>query len=281
MGWQSRAKKAEKEEIERELTKEEKLKIKAERKAKLISIRQEIKKPIDNIDDRVIKSNSNVLFLFFRPALFLIFGISIMLIKKDYSFSANQKLWPIVFTVVNFLTIILLIPLMRMQRISFKNVFKYKERKFKLWQYILIILGLLLSFFIGNTIAEFITYGTFMRKTDLLIQSQYRVLDYFLLIILPLTTVIAEDLFYFGYILNTVKDKFSNYVMIAIFAIIQHGFFPFSFDLAFFGYRLLASSILFGLYTFIYKKTKNLIPIVISHVILNLITMISILLIKA
>ena len=99
------------------------------------------------------------------------------------------------------------------------------------------------------------------------------------LILLPLTTIIAEDVFFFGYILNTAKDKFSSYIMIAVLTIVQHGFFPFSFDLVFVGYRILSLAILFGLYTFIYKKTKNLWPIIVSHVILNLFTMISIVLI--
>lgn len=279
MGWQARAKEEKKKEVERVLTKEEKLQIKEERKARKISIKKEIKKPIENINERVFKSNMNLLFLLFRPLLFITAGLTIMMIKKDYSFATNQKLWPIVFFIINILTIILLCPLMRLQRISFRNLFKYKERKFKWWQFILIVLGLLLSFVIGSIIAEFIAYGTFMEKSSLLIQSKYKIVDYFLLILLPLTTIIAEDLFFFGYILNTAKDKFSSYIMIAVLTIAQHGFFPFSFDLVFVGYRILSLAILFGLYTFIYKKTKNLWPIIVSHVILNLFTMVSIVLI--
>lgn len=278
MGWQSRAKEEKRKEIERVLTKEEKEEIKKARQAKKISIKAEIHKSIDDIDERVIKSNTNLLFLIFRPILFISAGLIVMMIKKNYSFSANQNLWPIIFFIINILTILLLYPLMRMQRISFKNLLKYKEKKFKWWQYILIVLGLLLSFVIGSILAELIAYGTFMEKSSLLIQSKYKIVDYFLLILLPLTTILAEDFFYFGYILNTVKNKFSNYIMIAIFAILQHGFFPFTFDLVFVGYRVLSSVILFALYTYIYKKTKNLWPIIISHVILNLFTMISIVL---
>lgn len=278
MGWQSRVKAEEKEEIERILTKEEKQQIKEEKRLKKQSLKAEIKKPIENINDRVLKSDMNLLFLLFRPALFISFGLVIMMLKKNYSFSANQQLWPIVFFLVNLLTIALLYPLMRIQRISFKNLLKYKEKKFKIWQYTLIVLGLLFSFIIGSILAEFMAYGTFMEKSTLLIQSKYKVVEYVLLILLPLSTILAEDFFYFGYILNTVKDKFSNYIKIAVIAIVQHGFFPFSFDLVFVGYRILSSAILFGLYTFIYKKTKNLWPIIISHVILNLITMISIVL---
>ena len=278
MGWQERIKEEKKQEVEKIITKEEKLQLKEEKKIKKLAIKEEINEPIKNIDDRVFKSNMNLLFLIFRLVLFIIAGLLIMIIKKDYSFSANQSLWPIVFFIINILTIILLTVLMRMQRISYKNILKYKEREFKWWQFILIVLGLLLSFVVGNIIAELIAYGTFMEKTSLLTQSYNKILDYFLLILLPLTTILAEDIFFFGYILNTVKDKSSNYILIAALTAVQHGFFPFSFDLVFIGYRILSSFILFGLYTYLYKKTKNLCPIIVSHVILNLITMISIVL---
>lgn len=278
MGWQERVKKQKKEEIDKVITKEEKLQLKEEKKIKKLAVKKEINEPIKKIDERVYKSNINLLFLIFRPILFIIAGLLIMMIKKDYSFVANQNLWPLVFLIINILTIILLTILMRMQRISYKNILKYSEKKFKWWQFILIILGLLLSFVIGSSIAEFIAYGTFMEKASLLTQSYNKILDYFLLILLPLTTILAEDMFFFGYILNTVKDKHFNYILIAILTTVQHGFFPFSFDLVFIGYRILSSFILFGAYTFLYKKTKNLWPIIVSHVILNFVTMIAIVL---
>lgn len=278
MGWQERVKQEKKKEIDKVITNEEKLQLKEEKKNKKLAIKEEINEPIKNIDDRVYKSNMNLLFLIFRPVLFITAGLLVMIIKKDYSFSANQSLWPIIFFIINILTIILLTVLMRMQRISYKNILKYKEKSFKWWQFILIVLGMLLSFVVGSAAAEFIAYGTFMEKTSLLTQSYNKILDYFLLILLPLTTILAEDIFFFGYLLNTVKDKYSNYFLIAMLTAVQHGFFPFSFDLVFIGYRILSSFILFGLYTYIYKKTKNLWPIIVSHVILNLITMISIIL---
>lgn len=279
MGWQSRKKQEREKELNRVLTKEEKEEIKRKYILKKEVIRKEIKEPIKNIDDRVSKSNVNLLFLLFRPVLFIAVGLLVMIITQSYEFSANKKIWPMVFVGINILTILLMIPLMRMQRLSFKNVFKYKEKSFKWWQYILIVVGLLLSFVVFSIISELIAYGTFLEKTTMLIQSQFKIADYFLLILLPLTTILAEDFFFYGYVSNTVKDNYSNFAIITIFAIAQHALFPFSLDLLFMGYRMLSMIMLWTLFTLLYRKTKNLIPIVIAHTILNLITMISIVMI--
>ncbi len=279
MGWQARVKEKKRKEIDRVLTKEEKLEIKRKNKELKESIKKEINEPIENIDERVGKSNINLLFLSFRPILFAAIGLFFMLIKKNYEFEANANIWPIIFFVVNVLTILLLIPLMRLQRISFKNVLKYKEKKFKWWQHILIILSIFAAFVIGSVIAELIAYGTIGDKTNMLLQSKFKIVDYFLLILLPLSTILAEDFFFYGYISNTVKNNIRNYILITIIAIVQHALFPFSFDLVFMGYRILSALIMFSLYTLIYRKTKNFIPIIVSHTILNLITMISIVLI--
>lgn len=276
MGWQSRKRVEKEKELERVLTKEEKQELKKEHLKRKKEIKEEINRPIENIEQRIEKSNINLLFISFRPILFITIGLFVMLLKQDYTFNANKKLWPISFFVVNILTIFLLIPLMRMQRISIKNVFKYKEKSFKWWQYVLIVIGFLFISVIGTVLSELIIYGTFMEKTKLMIVSYSKILDYFLLILLPLSTILAEDFFFFGYLSNTVKNNPTNYALICIFAIVQHAFFPFSFDLVFMGYRILSTLLLFIAYILFYKKTKNLIPIIISHTIFNLITMISI-----
>ena len=86
MGWQSRAKEEKRKEIERVLTKEEKEEIKKARQAKKISIKAEIHKSIDDIDERVIKSNTNLLFLIFRPILFISAGLIFFCKSKSMAY---------------------------------------------------------------------------------------------------------------------------------------------------------------------------------------------------
>lgn len=276
MGWQKRAKERKLEEINAIPSKEEKEKRKKEAREYREKVKKEKKAEIKNIDEKVEKSNINLLFLSFRPILFTAIGMAIMQRAGDYTSVPNQNLWPIVFFAVNILTILLLIPLMHMQRLSFKNLFKYREKKYKWWKCILFILGLIGASVIGNILAELIMYGTIGKEASAMLQSKFKIADYFLLILLPLSTIFAEDVFYFGYISNTVKKDIVNYTIIAAIAILQHALFPFTFDLKFMGYRVLSTLPLFILYTVFYRKTKNLGPIVISHVILNLVTMIGI-----
>lgn len=278
MGWQSRKREEKEKEFNKEITKEEKEKRKKGYLRRKKQIKEEIKRPIDNIDKRIEKSNINLTFLSFRPILFISIGLLIMLIKKDYTFSANINLWSITFFIVNILTIFLMLPLMYIQRLSFKNIFKYREKEFKWWQYILIVISFLLASILGNIFAEYVIYGTFMEKIEILTKSYSKIFDYFLLILLPLSTILAEDFFFFGYLSNTVKNNKINHILITIIAIIQHALFPFSFDIVFMVYRIISMILLFSLYMIFYRKTKNLIPIVISHTILNLITMIGIIL---
>ena len=276
MGWQKRAKERKLEEINAIPFKEEKEKRKKEAREYREKVKKEKKAEIKNIDEKVEKANINLLFLSFRPILFAAIGMAIMQRAGDYTSGPNQNLWPIVFFAVNILTIFLLIPLMHMQRLSFKNLFKYREKKYKWWKCILFILGLIGASVIGNVLAELIMYGTIGKEASAMLQSKFKIVDYFLLILLPLSTIFAEDVFYFGYISNTVKKDIVNYTIIAAIAILQHALFPFTFDLKFMGYRVLSTLPLFILYTVFYRKTKNLGPIVISHLILNLVTMIGI-----
>ena len=279
MGWEQRIKnKKENEDIEITYKEKEIKEIKEKKLKERMNRRNEKKEEIKNIDKKLYKSNINLLFLIYRPALFAIIGMLTMKVKENYDLTANLNIWPIVFFTVNIFTILLLLPIMHIQRINFRNLLKYYEKKFKWWQYILIVLLVFSVFILGSVIAEYAVYNSINEKTSLLFNVDYKLINYFLVILLPLSTIFAEDIFYFGYISNAVKNKLYNYILITIVAILQHSLFPFSFSIEFMAYRGISMVFLFTIYMIIYRKTKNLRPIILTHTVLNLITMLSIIL---
>jgi len=97
--------------------------------------------------------------------------------------------------------------------------------------------------------------------------------------VLPITTTLAEDGLYLG-ILNQTGSKFVL-ITSAFFYALQHSFIPLLPDPSFRAYRFLSFLPLTVIMCVWYSKTKNPLPFMVGHFIINLATIAQIVLVSA
>jgi len=101
------------------------------------------------------------------------------------------------------------------------------------------------------------------------------------LLLLPLTVSIAEDGLYLGCGVNGIKNKYASVIVPTFFYALQHCFIPMLPDGKYIVYRFISflpAALLLCLY---YKKTKNPIPVMIGHAMLDMGTAVTILITSA
>lgn len=229
---------------------------------------------IDNIDTRISKSNINLLLLLIRPILFIYLGIILMAITSSVSEIVLAPFWTYSVFIVNLITIIILLVVLYIQKIGLRSLVKYREKKFKPWQHALIILGFIALFLITSLAFEKAIFNTIGEINKPLTLSLSKIGTILMAFCLPITTIFAEDIFFFAYISNSVENTKANMFFIALMIIAQHMFFPLVLHVDFMAYRFLSMVFLFIAYLIFYRKTKNILPIIISHTLINLSTIV-------
>ncbi len=96
------------------------------------------------------------------------------------------------------------------------------------------------------------------------------------ILILPLTTTLAEDGLYLGYSINRINNKWLAIILPAFFYALQHSFIPLIFDFRYIVYRFLSFLPLTIIFCIWYYKKRDPVPIMISHFLLNLATVLQI-----
>lgn len=130
----------------------------------------------------------------------------------------------------------------------------------------------------GLYLAGLICYGAFPYLDKTMVEPVPLWLAIFALLFLPLTTTIAEDGLYLGYGINIATgNKWVNVSLSAFFYAFQHSFIPFLPDGIFILYRFLSFLPLTVLICFWYQKSRNPLPFIIGHFILNIATAVQIL----
>lgn len=221
-----------------------------------------------------MKKNKYLLLLPIRTLLFIfLFFISSLIFNK--SVLEISKYWTIIVILCNIITIGLLCVFCKKNQTNYLELIDYKKSKIKNIIIIAIIIALidaLGTFIFGNIFSETDAYSTTILMQPLPIWIV--ILD---LLLLPITSIIAEEGLYLGVGIN----KAENIYLSILFYSLQHCFFPMILDFKYILYRFIVfmpSIIFMCIY---YKKKKNIIPIMFEHFIVNFITIIQILLISA
>ena len=97
------------------------------------------------------------------------------------------------------------------------------------------------------------------------------------IIILPVSTALAEDGLYLGGGVSRIENKYLSVIVPAFFYALQHCFIPVIFDARYMLYRFISFLPLTVIFCIFYQKKKDPLPVMIAHAILDLATVMSIL----
>ena len=205
----------------------------------------------------------------------LIFVIGSLIVNKNISDISNW--WSIVATIVNIITILLLIFITKKMNISYSKLINYEKGKTSIKQVIIISLIILFIGTFGMYLSGFICYGKFPYAAPMMIAPIPLVLAIINFIVLPLTVSFAEDGLYLGCGVNSFKNKYMAIIIPAFFYALQHSFIPTLFDAKFIIYRFLSFLPLTIILCWYYYKKKNSVPIMIGHVLIEIASVVMIL----
>lgn len=229
---------------------------------------------MENVND---KRKAVAFLLPVRCILFLAAFALISAISK-LPYTAISKWWTSVAVVCNFITIAILYVFCRLKGLNYKTLINYENGKTKVSTAIIIVILTVIVGMCGLYLAGLICYGSFPYLDKTMVQPIPLWLAIIMLVLLPVSTTIAEDGLYLGYGINSATgNKWVNVALAAFFYALQHSFIPFLPDGIFILYRLLSFLPLTIVICIWYRKNTNPLPFMIGHFILNVATAVQIL----
>lgn len=229
---------------------------------------------MENLND---KQKSFAFLLPVRCVLFLAAFLLIAVISK-LPYTAISKWWTSVAVVCNFITLAILYVFCRIKGLNYRTLINYEKGKTKISAAILIVIVTVVVGMCGLYLAGLICYGSFPYLDKTMVQPIPLWLAIIMLILLPVSTTLAEDGLYLGYGINSAAgNKWVNVSLAAFFYALQHSFIPFLPDGIFILYRLLSFLPLTIAICIWYRKNANPLPFMIGHFILNVATAVQIL----
>ena len=205
----------------------------------------------------------------------LIFVIGSLIVNKNISDISNW--WSIVATIVNIITILLLLLILKKMNISYSKLINYEKGKTKIKEIVIMCVITLSLSSIGMYLSGFICYG----KLPYFAPMMATPIPFFLAIInfiaLPLTVPFAEDALYLGCGVNSFRNKYMAIIIPAFFYALQHSFIPLLFDFKFILYRFLSFFPLTIVFCLFYYKKRNPVPMMIGHVVVEIASVVLIL----
>lgn len=185
----------------------------------------------------------------------LIIVIGSIITKKELSDISNW--WSIVATIVNIITILILLLVCKKMNITYSKLINYQKGKTKIKEVIIMSIIVLAFALIGMNLAGFICYKVIPYAAPMMAGPIPLILAIINFILLPLTISFAEDALYLGCGVNSIKNKYLAIIVPAFFYALQHSFIPVLFDTKYIIYRFLSFlplTIIFCLYY--YKKIQ-------------------------
>ena len=180
--------------------------------------------------------------------------------------------WSVADTIVNLLTIAMLIFAARSTGQTFAELIGYKKGQTKVRQTVIMSVIILVVGMGGMYLAGFLCYGVIPYGAPMLIAPIPVVLAAVNIPLLPITTAFAEDGLYLGCGVNNIKNKYAAVLVPAFFYALQHSFIPTLFDVRYILYRFLSFLPLTVILCAYYYKKRDPVPIMIGHAIIDVAT---------
>ena len=216
-------------------------------------------------------SLKNVFYLSIRSILFILIFALISAFSKT-SLTEISGFWTLAVIVVNILTILILFFICKKEKTNYLDLIKYKKGNTKIKSVVLFSLVSIIAGIGGMYIAGFICYNELPYLPVMMVKPIPVVLSIIVILILPITTTLAEDGLYLGVGVNNINNKYCAILIPAFFYAIQHSFIPFLFDTQFIIYRFISFLPLTILFCSYYYCKKNPLPLMVGHFVLNIAT---------
>ena len=184
--------------------------------------------------------------------------------------------WTLLASAANIVTIIILWMICKRRGISYCELIHYGRKQGNLFRGFLFIVIMLLMGMAGMYAAGGLCYGEFPYLAPMMTAPVPLYPALLNILVLPITTTIAEDGLYLGYGVNSFSSKWAAVLVPAFFYALQHSFIPTILDTRFILYRFLSFFPLTIWICYQYYKKKPVSYIMAGHWILNLATTIQI-----
>ena len=191
--------------------------------------------------------------------------------------AAISNWWSIVATVVNFITVLVIILAAKKLKTSYAKIISYEKGKTRKRQVVAISAIVLLVGTLGMYLAGWLCYGKLPYASPMMIAPIPAALAIINFVALPVTVAFAEDALYLGCGVNQIKNKAAAILVPAFFYALQHSFIPTLLDPRFMIYRFLSFLPLTIILCWHYWKHRNPVPIMIGHALIELASVILIL----
>lgn len=210
-----------------------------------------------------------------RSVVFILaFVLGALVTGKAVSDISNW--WSIMASIINVLTIVMLVVIARRNGMTYKELINLKKGQTGV-KHIGIIFLMVVVGTAGLYLAGFICYGVIPYSPPMIVAPIPLVLAVINTLILPVTTALAEDGLYLGLGVNNIKNKYLAVILPAFFYALQHCFIPVLWDVRYMVYRFIMFLPLTIMFCIYYYKKRNPLPCMIAHVILDLATAVTIL----
>ncbi len=200
----------------------------------------------------------------------LIFIVGSRLVGKDVS--EISRWWTPAATIVNILTVMLIVFAAKKNGQTYRELINYEKGKTTKKQVVLVTLMILLVGMGVMYLAGYICYGVIPYGAPMMIAPIPKALALINLVLLPVTTALAEDGMYLGCGVNSIENKLAAILIPAFFFALQHCYIPTLFDSKYMLYRFISFLPLTIILCAYYHKKRNPLPIMIGHAVIDLAT---------
>ena len=182
--------------------------------------------------------------------------------------------WSVVASIVNVFTIAVLIFTVKKQNSSYWELINYQKGK-TTWKQIVCMSVIIVV--VGMDLAGYICYGVIPYAAPMMIAPIPLWLAIINVVVLPISTAFAEDGLYLGCGVNAIKNKYVAIIVPALLFALQHSFIPTLFDVRYIVYRFISFLPLTIILCWKYHKSRNPLPIMVGHAVIDVATVIQIL----
>ena len=205
-----------------------------------------------------------------RSILFILVFLTVSAVTgKELADISN--IWSVAASVINILFVLSLVLITRKQG-GYQKLINYEKGKTRPKQVFAMIGIILLVGMAGMYLAGWICYGVIPYAAPMMIAPIPVVPAVINLIVLPVSTALAEDSLYLGCGVRQFENKFAAIIVPAFFFALQHSFIPTLPDVRYIIYRFISFLPLTVILCMHYHKHKNPLPIMIGHAVIDVAT---------
>ncbi len=221
--------------------------------------------------------NKNMVYLL--PIRCLVFALIFIIVTiiTGQKLEDISKWWSIIASLVNIILIFVLCYATKKNNSDYCSLINYQKGKTKIRQIVGISILILVVGMIGMYLAGYICYGVIPYVAPMMIMPLPLALAIINVLILPITTALAEEGLYLGCGVNQIRNKFLAIGISAFFFALQHCFIPTLFDFKYIIYRFISFLPLTLILCWYYYNKRNPLPIMVGHIIIDVATVLQIL----